>query len=391
MTQDKPTTSRDQTLLIEQQQRQNAAAAAAADLAAYGQSLLASRRRECGLPDQTDQSLQPTVNIVDLAAAWLEKSKSKVHAPKQEPFPIQPSGDRIKLHPDLGLAALRQGKTVEIRLWLILRWIDRTGAGYVSIPHLRSVLSGELSQFSGYSWQNLRKLLTKSDLWSVDSLPEYTGRIWYKGTKKAAQLLQVQRLTGSPVDLPLKRLKKLKMFKASLLDAFHSGRKHANPISQDNIHRITGIPARTQRHYCRISKIQRQANFAIGDQLNTASQQESAWRYAGSFSHTDHHGYQGPKGRKYTANRLPNAYRGTLTKAAKGSQRKINSGLINFANKGKATGPQSNREKQSRLFYDSGAAAASVYNRRQDTDLYWSQHRPKPGASRIWLTLKGVK
>jgi len=364
-------------VLLNEQQRPRDDAAA---IAAYAQHVINKKRRERGLPplpDKTDQRLQPTVNILDAAAAWLEKSKSKVQ-PKQTPFPIQPSGGRVKLYPDIGLEALNQGKAPYLRLWLILRYLDPRGSGSVSRLALKAALRMKKPRFAGLGSENVRKLLrTGSDFWTIDP----SDRIRYASAENLAKLLNVGRLTGFPVLMRVSRLKDIGTFKAAIYDAFHSGQKNPGLMSRRTQEQLTGIPATTQRHYTRKAKITVRANVAIGDRLNKESQQTAAWNHAGSFTFRDHE-----NGGMFAAWKLPNAYIGTLEQTARGSQRKINRTLLNFANKGTQS-----KQQIERLFFDSGSAAGKAYNRQPGLDRYWSHTEPaKPEKPRFWYVLPGV-
>lgn len=73
------------------------------------------------------------------------------------------------------------------------------------------------------------------------------------------------RLRGRPVILPLTAVAdSIGMFKANLYAASHSGRKSNNPISRDKQAALTGVPERTQRHYCAVAGVDRQENIALG-------------------------------------------------------------------------------------------------------------------------------
>ena len=137
--------------------------------------------------------------------------------------------------------------------------------------------------------------------------------MWLFGAARtAAYVLEVERLTGKPVALPLSAItESIGTFKAHLYGAWHSGRKTTNPISRKVQENITGVPERTQRHYCKIAKVERKSNIAIGRKHTPLNVEEAAWQHSRAvFDFIDSQGKQGRKGGHYLAWHLPNSYSG---------------------------------------------------------------------------------
>lgn len=124
-----------------------------------------------------------------------------------------------------------------------------------------------------------------------------------------------------PVLLPIKIItKRIGEFKAHLYAAWHSGRKRNNPISREVQGTLTGIPERTQRHYCRVARIGRQTNIAIGSRYTSEDVENQAWQQGKAvFKFTDYQGKQGRKGATYIAWHLPNNYTGPHQQTTTGS------------------------------------------------------------------------
>jgi hypothetical protein len=163
-------------------------------------------------------------------------------------------------------------------------------------------LTGKEAKLWLFCWRRLRQVLGQghNQFWQWDKVQ---GRIWLYGAARVAAYLDVERLSGKPVALPVKTVTAgIGDFKAHLYGAWHSGRKTNNPISREVQESITSIPERTQRHYCKVAGIRRQTNIAIGNKKNPDELEKQAWqRGRATFEFVDHQGRQGRKGTTYIA------------------------------------------------------------------------------------------
>jgi hypothetical protein len=218
---------------------------------------------------------------------------------------------------------------------------------------------------------------------------------------KVAAVLGLSRLNGRAVRLPVSILfESIGNVRAHLYAAFHSGRSgqdartdnQSKPISRTTLKALSSATRRTQRLYEKRVGIRRQCNYAIG-QLHTAEgEQNLAWQKGqAAFRFNDKKGFVGKSGQQYLAWQLPNSYEGPHDTLSKGYQRRINRQLADLLNEGitgngeKEAGNSAektidNAETAFRtpIFYRNGSAAAKVYNRTPDQDLYWRsrlQHR----------------
>ena len=306
----------------------------------------------------------------------------------------------VKLYPTIGMAALGQKKTGCLRLWLWLRYLDPKGSGKTDLPALRAFLSEDTNQIRGVSWSQTRKLLRAGNnrYWQLpysDGRPDYKGSLFYRSPARVAAELGIYRLFGLPVNLPVKTLQSLKQFNAELYHAFHSGRKHKKPISQQTIYRLYGIPERTQRHYRELTELKHQQNLAVDARnANQTALQDATWKYSGVFAFFDQDGRQGRKNRQLIAWRIPNSYQGSLSAGRYGNQRKINRKLENLAHMARLKGDRQGNANEpiDRLFFDDGKQAGKAYNRQPDLDRYWqSNNRTTTGKLAIWHVLAGFQ
>ena len=301
----------------------------------------------------------------------------------------------VKLYPNIGLAALQANQAPYLRLWLVMRLQDPMGAGNCDLAALRAFLSRKSCKLAGLGWENVRKLLRKGNgrYWQLETRNgklNCTGQAFIKGNAKVAALLGVKRLTNKPVTIPISSLRSIGRFKAALYDAWHSGRQKSKPISRQVQRQLTGIPERTQRHYCREADIKRQANIAIGNRYNQESAQDAAWQHQGAFEFYDHLGYQGKRQSAYNAWHLPVSHTGTLSQAAYGSQRKINRYLVDLAVKGNAQSVAGERlENVDKVFFDDAKQAGKAYNGW--LDAYWPEQNKNGKPLTFWRVLPGVK
>ena len=172
--------------------------------------------------------------------------------------------DSIPHHPSLGLAAMDQGEVPCYRVWLMCRYLDEMGRGAVNVTELKAQLTETESTNRMFSWKRLRQILYAGNgrFWHWN---QETNRLWLVGVVKLANTLNVQKLTGQRVQLPIKTVTSgIGQFKAHLYGAWHSGRTSDKPISREVQRQITHIPERTQRLYGRIANVKSTRNFAIG-------------------------------------------------------------------------------------------------------------------------------
>jgi len=292
---------------------------------------------------------------------------SKQQAPLQLHLPLK--GDTIKHYPSIGITALKEGQAAIYRVWLMGRYLDGDGRGWLQVQDVRERLTGKESKLRLFCWRRLRQVLGKGHgrLWIWDKAQ---GRVWLYGAARVAANLEIDRLLGKPVALPIKSItKSIGDFKAHLYGAWHSGRKTNNPISREVQEAITSIPERTQRHYCKVAGIQSQTNIAIGNKKNPEELEKQAWqRGRASFEFIDHHGKQGRKGTTYIAWHLPNSYTGPHQQIPKGRMRKINRKLDDLVTKG-AQG--NGGEKVEKMYFTNGKEAVRALGRIGGNERYW--------------------
>ena len=294
---------------------------------------------------------------------------------------------------------LGQGLAAPGRLWLLLRYIDREGRGWISLEQAQDELCHKESALRLCGRRQLRNLLRQGQdiFWLRDK-----ERLWLKSAGRVAVALGVERLRDRPVALPLSTLLGgIGQVRAHFYASFHSGRpanekeKTGSPINRATLEKITHVPARTQRLYEERAGVLCQANMAIGERLTQQNLQERAWRHGrATFLFNDHEGKQGPAGGRYVAWRLPNSYKGPHATSPKGRQKKINRqiDLVNSRAQGNDLDRAVVRSRTTtpgtvdRLFHTNGQKAGRAYNRDQSQDIYWPAGRPRTGR-RLWRVL----
>ena len=281
----------------------------------------------------------------------------------------------------IGLAALQAEQVAPYRVWLLCRYLDEQGRGWLPVSDVCQQLTGKGSKLRLFGWRRLRQVLGQGHglFWEWDKT---SGRLWLYGAAIVAAKLDVPRLAGRVVALPLSAMTAgIGDFKAHLYAAWHSGRRRNNPISRQVQVALTGVPERTQRHYCQVAKIRQQTNITIGNQYTPEESEKQSWqRGRAAFPFTDYHGRQGRKGRRYIAWRLPNSYSGPHKQTTNGRIRKINRKLKDLVRTG-ARG--NNGTKVKKRYYANGAEAARALNRGQGSEIYWPT-KMAARQSQIW-------
>jgi hypothetical protein len=310
-----------------------------------------------------------------------------------------PTSNHIKLYPDLALGMLRKELASPGRIWLLLKHIDRNGRGWLSLDIIQRELSDKQSPLRVCGWRQLRNLLGQGRgiFWerTRERRPDrgtsscHEHRIWIKSAAKVALALDVKRLSGSPVSLPVAALLGgMGQVRAHFYSSFHSGRakgdkfkNSAMPIARNTLETLSGVSRRSQQIYEGRAGVGVKSNYAIGERVGTNVIQERAWQQGQALFHlVDHQGRQGHRGGRYMAWQLPNNYSGVHEQRPKGRQKRINGQLADLFMKGitgngKSADATNHRSrpghKFQRRYYASGALAAAGYQRDPDRDAYW--------------------
>ena len=264
---------------------------------------------------------------------------------------------------------------------------------------VREKLSHKESALRVCGRRQLRNLLRQGQgvFWQRDK-----SRLWLRSAARVALALDVERLHGRPVAVPLSvLLSGIGQVRAHFYATFHSGRPASEkdpmgrPINRATLDKITHVPARTQRLYEQRAAVEVRSNMAVGERLNQQNFQERAWRHGrATFLFIDSEGNQGPAGGRYVAWRLPNSYQGPHALSPKGRLKKINRqiDLVNSRAQGNDLGRADARHTVDRLFHTNGQEAGRAYNRDQSQDTYWPTGRPRSGKTgsgqrRLWRVL----
>jgi hypothetical protein len=302
------------------------------------------------------------------------------------------------------------------RIWLLLRYLDNEGQGWLTAETARRQLANKQSPHAVCGRRQLRNLLTAGDhiFWERDN-----DRIWLKSQAKVAAVLGLTRLNGRSVQLPIAILfQSIGAVRANLYAAFHSGRNkpsttaskpQCRPISRETLKKLSAVTRRTQRLYEKRAGVKQQTHYALGNRYTAEGEQNLAWQLGQAyFRFTDHKGLVGPADQSYLAWQLPNSYDGPHNINSKGHQRRINRQLTDLL----TIGITGNGEKESGLdddsaragkrtqdakdgsrktmFFQDGAQAAKIYNRNPDRSLYWRNRWAGSGRFRFWHALPNL-
>lgn len=360
------------------------------------------------------RAMQDRTRILPVPATPSQPSLPRPVAPVRQPVTtnLSTTRNKIKLHPDLALAMLRQGQAAAGRIWLLLRHMDPQGKGWIEVSAARQALTANTGSLRVCGWRQLRNLLAQGEglFWR-----RRDERIWLIATTKVAAGLGVQRLSAHPVTLPVSVLcAPIGDVRAHFYASFHSSRSSGQqllpvrPIARATLEKLTKTSRHTLRAYERRAGVSRQTNFAIGPSIQNGQEQEQAWqRGRALFQFTDHRGLLGRPKVTYSAWQLPNSYRGPHERLPRGSQKQLNQQLADLSMKGmtgngegkgqrSVSGPSlggawitGSKNQRLRRFFDSGAAAARNYCKSSQSDLYWPKQQIRQSEYRIWHLLPG--
>lgn len=279
----------------------------------------------------------------------------------------------VKLHPSIGLGLLRKKTSAPGRIWLLLRWLDTNGAGWIDTGNARRLLCSPDSAVRVCSWRHLRTLLAKGE----DLFWNHQGdRIWLRSIPKVARSLHMTRLAGHPVRLPVKiLLQSIGQVRAHLYASFHSGRAHANPISRASLRKISQVSPRSQQNYEKKTRIKKQKNYAIGSKLTDDHVQNQGWLHGPAcFAWRDHQASLGRTGHARLAWQLPNSYLGPHERQPRGRLRQINHQLAVLLNKGITGNGHVTDDCAPRRYFSEAARAVQTLN-RTESGVYWQSEQ----------------
>ena len=353
------------------------------------------RRRE----QHAAGSKQGTASLIgrDVTSGQTAVAAGKARGESAEVSSGQPAVNWVKLYPDIGLGMLRQELAAPGRLWLMLRYLDREGRGFLRIDNLKAQLTNKTSSLRLCGRRQLRNLLQDGAgvFWTRDK-----AGVWLRSAARVAAALQVEQLTGRPVALPVAALLEgVGTFRAHLYAAFHSGRlketpdgRRAMPIARETMVQLSGVGRSSQRVYEDRVGIAVQANFAVGEVSTKEKWEKRAWQQGRAlFELKDYLGQQGKKGKTYLAWQLPNSYCGQHRHRPRGRQKRINRELKDLVMQGMPGNGEetSETQKPEKVYFPNGKLAAKAYGRHPERDLYWKRHRTGNGRFSLWQQLGG--
>lgn len=292
----------------------------------------------------------------------------------------------VRIHPVLALAMLKAEQAAAGRIWLLLRFLDTEGRGWLPSELVRGKLTQQEANTRVCGRRQLRNLLRQGEGTFWEHQQAQAGcreRIWLRSPSRVATALGLERLTGRPVHIPLAALLGgIGQVRAHFYASFHHGRQAGDdsgaPISRARLATLTNVPPRTQRLYDGAAGIRRQANYAVGADYSIQNMRERAWRHGRAvFQFVDHQGRQGPAGRRYVAWRLPNSYviNNKANSGANPGKREINNrqpaDLVTTGAQGNGRELKHCLGQSKTLFHPDSSVAGQAYNLDCSTDAYW--------------------
>ena len=316
-----------------------------------------------------------------------------VPRPRDDPPSLDPAQATLKLYPSLALALLKKEQVACGRVWLLLRYLDNDGRGWVAPDEVRRLLTDKASPFYLFGERQLRKLLAQGEglFWQRDE-----GHIWLVGLVRVAAAVGVGSLSGKPVALPVKfLLGSIGDVRAHLYASFHSSRtktertgSQSSPISRATLADLSGVSPRTQQSYEKKAGVTVRRNLAVGSPVGVVCAQEQAWRHGPAlFPFTDFRGKQGKAGQTYHAWQLPNTYFGPHAHLGRGHGRHHNRQLADLRHRGDVGNGQ--RVERVRRYFGNGAEVGNGWGKCGRGVVYWPGKKARMGVV-VWWVMEDV-
>jgi len=260
----------------------------------------------------------------------------------------------MKIHPLIGIQAIRTGNAIAWRFWTVVKFLDKSGGGWVEIDQVRSYLKS-----LGIRKQYIDRWERKAVLSEIVSIDKKGERYFYKGIANTAIILQAPKvMTPVILDDPSKLFNR--QWHCIVWACFIESLERDKPISRQALRDITGVAERTQYKY---------------EQQSGMIDVRRCWADRGKYT-----GQQILDKRYFVSSnnkimeRLPNLYApkigNGLRKGKKGStrntNRKLKSSLIVQRGKlycsGAKTAHAENTKHQEDTFYLKSVAGINTYN-----------------------------
>ncbi len=361
------------------------------------------------LPDHLGWHSQGVTNYIQAETAVSSPVSSQL--PKQIPqnsVPLVSAKKTISLYPDIAMGMLKHELATTGRIWLLLRFLDSAGRGWVSVEDARERLTRMDSDLRVCGKRQLRNLLAEGEgvFWKRGnglSSRRRGNRLWLRSLAKVAVTLDVDRLRANPVALPVSVLtKKIGTVRAHLYATFHSSRNQVQgkrskpqPIARITLQKITHVHPRIQQRYDKIARVKSYRNFGIGGVVTEEAKRNAAWKHGQAvFQISDKERKQGKSGQQFLAWQLPNSYVGPH-KVASGNQRKrVNKKLTDLLHQGTVgNGQFENADAgllefiSERCYCENGRFAAQAYKKNRSADIYWINQQKSRSQAHFWHLL----
>ena len=219
----------------------------------------------------------------------------------------------IRTYPDINLAAIKQHKHKQLRLWYLLHALDVGGSGWLVKREAQKALEGTMR------YESFRTLVLSGVgmFWDVihhRKLDEDIIKL--RNPANVAFSLGLEGLVDLPVYVPIYAFEKLRRFKAFIYGTCFDDKE--NPLSRDIIRKATGLSIPTQVTYGKLAKFKTIRNICflgLLEQELTEKQKEGG------------HFVTVSDGILQVCKRMPNSYSCDLSRAPTGSMKRTNEQL----------------------------------------------------------------
>jgi len=279
----------------------------------------------------------------------------------------------FKIHPNLGLNAMIKRLDRPYRIWVLARSLDPQGSSYVRLSTIRDLIDHE--NMRGLSPATFKKLIKSGHgiFWNFFKKPDGSEWLQLIGLERVCLALEVERLRYTPVPFEYRWARSLRAFRSAIYASiFPSGDDFGRPISRRILEKITGKKARTQQRYDKYAGVEKKKN---------AQATGIAWK-KGDTNIPAGFTVDYVRGKLELLKRMPNSYKTSFKKTARGMTRRVNRALRSESLRS-GEGQTNARHKLFYGAYKSAERRIQSNNERPDF-LFVKTKKESRGGTSLW-------
>lgn len=234
----------------------------------------------------------------------------------------------VKAYPGMAAWALREKHVNALALWTLARAFDVRGQGRLTLAKLRAKCKPYLRG------DRFRRALRDAEkcgmLLRVRRQKDNAHIVELRSNLRTAKAIDIESLGAYPVLVNANHIKKIKVFKARLLAAWHKGKpgdkRKPGLIARATIKQLTGVSPSGQRAYERRANIRVKQNIGLME-IDAKDIKAVMNGHKKPFRKDAFRVYRKDERRVIIGIKIQNSYSSRMQKHARGNIRRVNSAL----------------------------------------------------------------